>query len=118
MDENLFILKLGSKYFNAIKNGEKTMEGRILDQKRKDIIQCYNNSNGNVYIKFICADTNNVMTLKLKGYIVYPSFLEATKLHYKEMIPLANTPEEAALVYRQWFTKEDEEQYEIVLLLV
>lgn len=90
-------MKLAEKWFNYVKNGKKTIEGRVLDEKRKlldvgDFIIFTNNDNQKQTVK---------TEITLLEEIRKPtSFKEAiNEDNYKQLIPSANNIQEAVEVY-------------------
>ena len=109
-------MNIASKYFDAIADGSKTVEGRLQDDKRRQLMDKLHNLRNTVSIRFICTETGQTMDCQLRGYRIYPSFVKAAEVSYKEMIPWADSPKEAADVYREFFTAEQEAKYGVVLL--
>lgn len=62
-------MKLQDRPFNKIKNGTKTIEMRLFDEKRKHI------TNGDI-IEFTNISTGDRLTTRVVGVHIYPTFKE------------------------------------------
>ena len=81
-------MKLQPKPFNAIKNGKKTIEMRLWDEKRKHITV------GDT-IEFVnIKDPKQIILTKVVGVHVYPTFKELYRDYRKE--ELGYTSDEVA----------------------
>lgn len=108
-------MKLAKKWFNYVKKGKKTIEGRVLDEKRKlldvgDFIIFTNNDNKKQTVK---------TEITLLEEIREPtSFEEAiNKDNYKQLIPSAKNIGEAVEVYDKIGEyKEGAEEHGIILI--
>ena len=84
-------MKLKKIWFDYINNGEKTIEGRLYDDKRKLL------KVGDT-IKFINGEDS--FTKKITKLETFDSFDDAvTEENYKKLIPNANNRDEALTVY-------------------
>jgi len=106
-------LNLNPIYFDLIKSGEKTLEGRLNDEKRKafkvgDKITFYREPervetmNAIILDKFLFDNFDNMSEKLNKSDL---GFADKTK---KEMVE----------VYRTIYTKEDEEKYGVVIFKI
>jgi ASC-1-like (ASCH) protein len=96
-------MDLNEPWFSLVKNGTKTIEGRIYDDKRR-IIQIgdtitFSNKKGQgelfskVVVDLAIWDNFNKSSSKTK----FKDVIDWT--NYKQLIPVANSPEEAIKVY-------------------
>lgn len=96
-------MDLNEPWFSLVKNGTKTIEGRIYDDKRR-IIQIgdtitFTNKKGQgepfskVVVDLAIWDNFN----KSSGKTKFKDVIDWT--NYKQLIPTANSPEEAIKVY-------------------
>lgn len=60
--DNIVSMKISSKYFDAIVDGTKTIEGRLYDEKRQ---QMFNDCITTV--KFVCEDGRTI----IKDIVIY-----------------------------------------------
>ena len=109
--DNIFKMNLKQPYFNQMKKGEKTIEGRLYDEKRKKL-------NVGDNIKFNNGKNSFIKTIsKLE---TFPSFEEAiTEKNYKKLIPNANDKISALKVYTEIYDDiiKDTNHKEGVLLI-
>ena len=99
-------------YFTFLKNGQKTIEGRVRNGKYKhikpdDTIKVLNNE-----------ETDNVEVL-VKRVAVYPStkaMLENEPI--KKLLPDVDTIDEAIKIYKRFYTPEQELQFGMVAIEV
>ena len=100
-------MKLKDKPFNSIKNGTKTIELRLFDEKRqllheKDLIE------------FTNIETNEKLLVEVKGLYKYPSFTELYK-HFDKVDMGYNANEEANPEdMNNYYSKEEQEKYGVV----
>ena len=106
-------LNLHPTYFNLIKNKEKTLEGRLNDEKRQ-------NFNVGDTITFY-KEPEKVETLKaiILDKFIYSDFDEmANNLDKKDLGFSNSTKEEMVNIYRTIYTTEDEKQYGVVVFKI
>lgn len=94
-------------YFNFIKEGEKTMEGRLNKGKFADI---------EVGNKCLVNDDFEVEVIGKRLYKTFQEMIEAEGI--EKVIPDANSVEEAVAVYYKFYTKEKEAEHGVVALEV
>ena len=88
---NEHIMNLKKKWFDYIKNGDKTIEGRLYDDKRKEL-------EVDDTIKFV--NGNESFIKKITNLEIYDSFEAAiNEDNFKKLIPDATTINEALIVY-------------------
>ncbi len=110
-------MKLNPKYFNTIKNGSKKIEGRLYDEKRRQMFRDENMFKDNVNtVTFICTKTDQKLTKKILKYHIFDSFLSASQKYYQDMIPWAQSYEEVVNVYNGIYTHEDQFKYGVILI--
>ena len=84
-------MNLKKIWFDYINNGDKTIEGRLYDDKRKEL-------NVGDTIKFINGEDS--FTKEITKLETFDSFNDAvTEENYKKLIPNANNRDEALKVY-------------------
>ena len=99
---------LKNKAFNLIKEGKKTIEGRLNKNSFQkimvnDIIN-FKNNNDNVYVQVIDVKK-------------YSSFLDMlNKEDIKEVTPLSNSIEESLDIYRNCYSKTAEKKYGVLAI--
>ena len=104
---------INEKYFNLIKSGEKTLEGRLNDSKRKKI---------NVGDKIeIFKDPERIE--KMDGIVLdkylFSSFEEmATKIDKAKLGFGNKTNEEIVATYNSFYSKEDEKKYGVAVFKI
>lgn len=85
------IMNLKKIWFDYIANGDKTIEGRLYDDKRKQL-------NVGDIIKFTNGEDS--FTKEITKLETFDSFSDAvTEENYKKLIPNANNRDEALKVY-------------------
>ena len=103
------IMNLYNDAFNLIKQGNKTIELRLYDEKRQKILIGDN-------IKFINIDNNNILNVKVKNIYRYKNFKQLYKdfdkisIGYKED-EIANYKD-----MEQYYTIEDIKKYGVVAI--
>lgn len=100
-------MKLATEYFQKIKNGTKTIECRLRDEKRKllnvgDMIEFSDTQN----------DTDKI-TAKIVALHTYPSFSELLN-HFPIASFGAENKEDFLAVLKRFYSNEDEEKYGVV----
>lgn len=98
-------LEVQEPYYTFIKQGQKTVEGRLakakyLELKKGDLIK----------INDLVLIVN-----KVREYSTFREMLQAEGFKY--LIPNANTVQEAVKAYYKFYTKQDEEKWGVVAIL-
>lgn len=91
-------------YFDAIKAGTKTIEGRLAKQKYRSLRP------GDSVIFFDNEHTESI-TKTVAAIHLYPTFESAFKEQdFRKAIPSAKTVKEAIAVYEQFYTPKMQQQ--------
>ncbi|MCK5285894.1 MAG: ASCH domain-containing protein [Candidatus Pacebacteria bacterium] len=99
-------------YFSFIKNGVKTIEGRVLkklykDLKSEDEILVFNNE-----------ETDN-LRVKVKDIVNYSFFEEMLKKEdYKKILPDVDSVENGIEVYRKFYTEKQEIEFGVIAIKI
>jgi ASC-1-like (ASCH) protein len=102
-------ITVNEPWFIYIMNGQKTVEGRLrkgkfLDLKRGDIVTIINSENTRI-------------TKKIKRVTNYISFSNMIILEgIDNILPGVHTLEEGIQIYRQFYTKEMEEEFGVIAI--
>ncbi len=104
-------MAVSPQYFRSIVDGRKTIEGRLLDKKRKRMV-----NDGVDTVIFICTASDRRVTRKIVKFHNFHTFFEAAQVYYQEMIPWANSPEETAEAYGKFYTFDEQWKCGVVLL--
>lgn len=100
-------MKLNNEPFNLIKNGTKTVELRLNDEKRKLL-------NIGDEIEFTNRDTNEKLSVDIINLYKYPSFKELYKHFNKiEMGYTADEPAESKDM-EAYYSKEEQDKYGVL----
>lgn len=104
-------MKLNDEYFNLIKDGAKTYELRLFDEKRKllkvgDEILFKNVSNLKQTFK---AQITNLIWFKSFSDAI--KFLDRTKIGFS-----GKTEQEIISVYQKFYSKEEEKTYGVLAI--
>ena len=100
-------MKLKDKPFNSIKNGTKTIELRLFDEKRQLLHE-------NDLIEFTNIETNEMILVQVEALYKYPSFTELYK-HFDKVDMGYNANEEASPEdMNNYYSKEEQEKYGVV----
>ena len=92
----MLTLSLKKKYFDAIKAGIKTVEGRLNSPKFKDLKPGMN-------IVFKSTDSDEDLTCKVESLNVYPNFeIMLQKEGLEKMLPGIKTIEEGNTIYESF----------------
>lgn len=106
-------LNLQPLYFDLIKNGQKTLEGRLYDDKRKD----FNIGDKIIFYK----EPDKIETIKsiiLDKYL-YNNFEDmATHLNKNELGFANKTKDEMINTYRSFYPKENEKKFGVVVFKI
>ncbi len=102
---------LQEKWFNLIKFGQKTVEGRLLKSDFAnmvvgDIIQFHNK-----------PDKSDAFKVIIKKITIHKTFKEMIiKNRLKNVLPTINRINEGVEVYHKIYSKEDEKKYKVVAI--
>ncbi|MFA5086949.1 MAG: ASCH domain-containing protein [Candidatus Paceibacterota bacterium] len=99
-------------YFTYLKNGEKTIEGRIREGEYQNIgagdrIVVYNNEE---------TDSVQVMVKNIRKYSSFKEMLENEQL--KKILPDAETVEEGIKIYERFYGPKEEKEFGVVAMEV
>lgn len=104
---SLVSINVQEPYFSFIKEGKKTVEGRLNKGKFADI-----------EVGDICL-VNDDFEVKIIGKRLYKTFQEMIEVEgVEKVIPDANSVEEVVVVYYKFYTKEKEAEHGVVALEV
>jgi ASC-1-like (ASCH) protein len=110
-------LHVSQPYFDEIKNGEKTFEGRLFKSKFKDI---------HVNDIVIWENDKDTFSTKIKSVRLFDTFFDAIEsVGLKNVLPsqykkyknesVETIKKSIEEVYRQWYSMDDENEYGVVL---
>ena len=103
-------LKLNPVYFDLIKSGEKTLEGRLNDEKRKNI------NIGDEIIFYKEPERVEMVKAIILNKFVFKNFEEmASKMDRSKLGFADKTKDEMIAVYRSIYKSEDEKKYGVVI---
>jgi ASC-1-like (ASCH) protein len=100
-------VKVKEPYFTYIKNGTKKVEGRLnkgefLEMRVGDLIL-----------------TNGILMLEILNISIYKTFREMIQQEgIKNVIPDANSLDEAESVYYNFYTKTEEEKFGVIAIQI
>lgn len=99
-------------YFTFLKNGQKTIEGRIKKEKYAEI------KAGDHIIVQNNAETDSVEVV-VKATRIYSTFKEMLeKEEYKKVLPDVQSIDEGVAVYERFYTQEQQCEFGIVAIEV
>ena len=105
MQPQILELNVQEPYFSLIKNGQKTVEGRLA----KDKYFVFNSGDKVVF--------NDSLEVEIQALVKYKSFREMLIFEgLKNVLPGVQTLEEGENIYYQFYTKEDEQKYGVVAI--
>ena len=104
------MMKLNPEYYNLVANGEKTIEVRLLDEKRQklregDYLAFTNTSNGDITV------TEIVSLAKFKDFNSCITNTGTKKVGFN-----GSSIEDTVKVYNSIYTKVDEEKYGVLAI--
>ena len=104
-------MKLKDKPFNSIKNGTKTIELRLFDEKRqllheKDLIE------------FTNIETNEKLLVEVKGLYKYPSFVELYKHFDKSDMGYGKDETANPEDMNSYYSKEEQKKYGVLAIRI
>lgn len=106
-------LNLNPVYFDLIKKGEKTLEGRLNDEKRKD----FNVGDKITFCKE--PERQESMTAIILDKYLFKSFDEMAENLDKSKLGFADkTNQQMIDTYRTFYTRNDEQKYGVVVFKV
>ncbi len=102
----LLNLSIQQQYFDAIKAGTKTVEGRLNSPKFKDLTS-------NMHIIFTCVQTQEQLDCLVEDVQVYQTFEEMlVAVGIENMLPGVRSLSEAVALYESFSTyKKDVKKY-------
>ena len=100
-------MKLNNEPFKAIKNGTKTLELRLNDEKRKQLIV-------GDYIEFTNRVTNEKLLVEVIDLFKYNSFEELYKHFNKIEIGYSINEEANPKDMENYYSKEEQEKYGVL----
>ncbi|NJE26846.1 ASCH domain-containing protein [Thermococcus sp. MV5] len=96
---------LQEEYLRLIKEGKKKIEGRLYDEKRRQV------KPGDTII------FGEKLKVKVKALRVYSSFREMlSEEGLENVLPGVKTIEEGVQIYRRFYTEEEEKKYGVVAI--
>lgn len=106
-------LNLNPIYYDLIKSGEKTLEGRLNDEKRKDF-----NIGDKITFYKEPERKESIQAIIIDKYL-FNNFDEMANSLDKSQLGFANkTKKEMVGVYRNIYTLEDEKTYGVVIFKI
>lgn len=107
---NIYMMKLNPEYYNLVANGEKTIEVRLLDEKRQklregDYLAFTNTSNGDITV------TQIVSLAKFKDFNSCITNTGTKKVGFN-----GSSIEDTVKVYNSIYPKVDEEKYGVLAI--
>ncbi len=100
-------IKLNNEPFNLIKNGTKTVELRLNDEKRKLL-------NIGDEIEFTNRDTNEKLSVDIINLYKYPSFKELYKHFNKIELGYAEDEPAESKDMEAYYSKEEQDKYGVL----
>lgn len=100
-------MNLNRKPFESIKNGSKTIELRLYDEKRQKL-------NIGDEIIFTNRETDEKMTVKIENLHIYPSFNELYKHFDKISMGYKEDEEAKPEDMEEYYSIEEQKQYGVV----
>ena len=97
-------------YFTFLKNGQKTIEGRIKKGKYTDIAP----KDHIVVSKKESTETIEVLVIGVRTYKTFKEMLSHEPL--QKVLPNTNSIDAGAAIYRQFYSAEQEKQYGVVAI--
>lgn len=99
-------------YFSFLKNGKKTIEGRLNKGKYKDI-----KSGDTIIVNLADDNKNGKIETEVLGVKKYDSFRELFKKEgFRKIIPDVKTEGEALMVYRKFYSEKMENKFGVVAI--
>lgn len=113
-DPATHLLTLREEYFNKISSGEKTLEGRLNDEKRKGI------SIGDFVVFKSQKDESKTMKVRVLDKYHFDNFDQMLLFVDKKALGFDNKSEDFEILnlYRNIYPKEKEEKYGVVIFKV
>ena len=110
---NTHTLNLNPKYFELIKSGKKILEGRLNDEKRQKF------NVGDKIIFYKEPQRTEEQTAVITGKYLFNSFVDMANQLEKADLGFENeSKEEMINCYHQFYSKEDENKYGVVIFRV
>jgi len=118
--QNIFYMGVKTRWFNAIKNGKKTVEGRLnkkfghlkkgttlVIRKNPESTNSKNNSENNNHV-LIAVVTDNIKYHSFEEYLLQEGLART--------LPGVRTIEEGIHIYRSFYSEEDEKAHGIAAI--
>lgn len=103
-------MRLAAAPFRMIANGQKTVEIRLYDEKRKAIAR-------DDFICFTEVESERSLTVRVKGLTRFKTFIELMQSDlFGQTGSDGYTPEEAAESMYKYYTPEQEKKYGVVAI--
>lgn len=100
-------MRLNNKPYNCIKNGTKTIELRLNDDKRKKIKK-------DDIVEFTNRDTNEKMLVTVEDLFMYPSFEELYKHFDKVSLGYKENEDANYKDMEEYYSKENQKKYGVL----
>ncbi len=100
-------MKLNNRPFKSIKNGTKTIELRLYDEKRQLL-------KVDDLIEFTNRETLEKITTRIEGLYHYPSFEELYKHFDKVSMGYKEDEEANPSDMQEYYSKEEQEKYGVL----
>jgi len=104
-------MKLKDKPFNSIKNGTKTIELRLYDEKRRLLKE-------HDIIEFTNMVTGETLLVKVLELCIYDNFEELFKRFDKESMGFDENEEVDPKIMEQYYSIEEQEKYRVVAIKI
>ena len=99
-------------YFTFLKNGQKTIEGRVRRGKYQNVAA------GDSIIVYDLEETESIST-RVKRVATYLSFRKMLETEdYKKLLPDATSIDHSVDMYRRFYTPEQEAEFGVVAIEV
>ena len=107
-EKKLYSNHRSEPYFTYVKNGQKTVEGRLFKG-------LYTEVKTGDHIEIQTENEKESFVVEVVGVNQHESFKELLeKESLKKVLPNAETIEEGIEIYRQFYTEEQEKEYGVV----
>jgi ASC-1-like (ASCH) protein len=104
--QNIVQINVQEPYLSFIKNGVKTVEGRLNKGKFKEI-----------QVGDLLEIRGIGVQYVVKSKKIYQTFLEmVSEVGFERVIPDKSNPEDAAQEYYKFFTKDQEQEFGVVAI--
>lgn len=104
---------LNAKYYYMVKSGEKTLEGRLHDEKRQEF--CV----GDTLRILLDPERKEFFDTIIEEKLLYPSFFEMAKCVDKVALGFGGATEETIVsTYLSFYSIKDEKRYGVVIFRI